>query len=316
MQSIARLASITLAALKLSIVLMNKLVLFLFLLASIPLSASELDDLYMASYSGKSHLEHFLLPTDKEHQNAQKLFFHTLRGEKTAILAKKWATLNFHLKEVQHGKRRFLVLFEADEHRNGRGFYLFNPESKNPLILTSPHRNYDRYTGHIAYLLFVKGDFLCAAWNTFPRYPNGRIQTSGQDLAHQNGTYFTALTLVFAKVLPQGSFVQLHGFSQAKRKTVVAQNADLILSSGNSSHSKYFLQLAGRLKRDISENVRIYPEETKALGGTTNVSGQILAANGHQGFIHVEMSLGLREQLKEGTEIFSKFLEAFQESKK
>lgn len=231
-------------------------------------------------------------------------FERMLEGERSQELFNAWEKLGFSTRKAHLGKKRVWVLMEQAEKKYGRGFYLFPLAAESSTVLMMPHGFYDLHTRRIGEQFFEEGEFLAAAWNTVHRnkYPGQNNKTTLDDnpwmwdMADLPNTCFTALTRAFARVQPKGHLVQLHGFSKAKRKSRSARDSDLILSNGTEFPPKKLITFGDCLKINLSVMVRLYPLETKDLGSTENISARILGALGHDGFVQMEMSLGLRDQ--------------------
>ncbi len=249
--------------------------------------------------------EYKTLP-EEELAAAESLFGRMLAGDRSQELFNAWEKLGFHISKAQLEGRDVFALVEKPEQKLGRGFYLFPLVASGSTVLMMPHGFYDLHTRVIGQYFFGEGLFLAAAWNTVHRnkYP-GQIRTKNLDddpwkwdMADLPNTCFTALTKAFAKTKPQGHLVQLHGFAKAKRKSKSARDSDLILSNGTELPPKELLAFGDCLKINIPVMVRIYPRETRDLGALENISARILKGLGHEGFVHMEMSLPLRNQLR------------------
>ncbi|HIP38108.1 MAG TPA: hypothetical protein EYG88_01750 [Desulfocapsa sulfexigens] len=241
----------------------------------------------------------------EEELAAIEVFFgRMLEGERSRELFNTWEKLGFSVRKAQLGGKEVFVLLEKPDKKYGRGFYVFPLRASGSTVLMMPHGFYDLHTRLIGQQFFGEGEFLAAAWNTVHRnkYPGQNNKTAFDDnpwmwdMADLPNTCFTALTRAFARVQPKGHLVQLHGFAKAKRKSGTARDSDLILSNGTESPPEGLLAFGDCLKINLPVMVRLYPLETKDLGSTENISARILNALGHDGFVQMEMSLGLRER--------------------
>ncbi len=183
-----------------------------------------------------------------------------------------------------------------------------------------PHGFYDLHTRDLGQSLFAEGLFLAAAWNTVHRNKSpGRTPVAAGDdnpwqwdMADLPNTYFTALTRAFARIQPGGHLIQLHGFAKSKRKSKSARDSDLVLGNGTEAPPGTLLAFGDCLKMNIPFMVRFYPVETRDLGGTENISARILNALGHNGFVQMEMSLALRDQLRSSRQLRQTMLNCMQ----
>ncbi len=60
--------------------------------------------------------------------------------------------------------------------------------------------------------------------------------------------------------------------------------------------------------------VKIYPTEVKELGGTTNSQADLMGKQGHDGFLHVEMSLPFRQRLKDEPKLRATMLDGLKKA--
>ena len=240
--------------------------------------------------------ERFELMSRDEAEEMESLFEALFRGESGADIRHAWRELGFDLVDARYKEVRCLALVESEDHKTGRGFYLFSRKRTGP-VLMMPHRFHDRDTGAIGCAMFATGLCSAAAWNTVHRYgPEKTHKDGSSDMARNGFSPFAAFSRAFARVHREKLLVQIHGFSTDKRKTSAGREAGIILSAGGEL-PVWLAPLAKKLEHCLDVAVRIYPLEIKELGGTTNVSGRILRDAGHSGFVHLEMSRKLRTLL-------------------
>lgn len=271
---------------------------------------SGLRDLYRESLGA----ERFVLPDPASLEQANRLFLELLQtdGPVPESLEHDGEALGFEV--IQRGREadRLLVLREGRD-KSGRGFYVFRRGGR-PAALMIPHGMKDYKTGKIGLQLFLEGDFTAGAWNTAPRYRKGERDRTDWDLAHLEGTYFTAFTRAFARAQPVGRLVQIHGFAAEKRDTEAGASAELIASSGSPLPSPGFLALIRCLKASLDLEVRVYPLDVRELGGTTNASGRILRSLGHAGFVHLEFAYPVRKRLLQDAPLRENLIRCLEES--
>jgi hypothetical protein len=189
-----------------------------------------------------------------------------------------------------------VILHEKEDHKRGRGFFLFRPgsESPQPVLLQAPHCGDDRFTGTIAMKLFLEQPVRAAAFNT--------VKRKQVDLSHRYDTQFQVLNDEFARVFPTGGIIQLHGFAVGKRKSAAGKKAGIIISNGTRNPPPVLKEAAKCLEQKTNARVYLYGVNILELGATTNSQARSFAAMGFHGFIHVEMSLLWRQLLKENKE--------------
>ncbi|MFC7737634.1 hypothetical protein ACFQX4_17735 [Roseomonas sp. GCM10028921] len=245
----------------------------------------------------------YVAATAAEAAHSEDLFVRILRGDRSPALAQAVRPLGFLLGTLSLGSETLTVLREAAEAETGKGFYVARMPSPGiaPVALQAPHRSDDLGTGTIiARLLTGERRFAAAAWNTVPRRyddPSGRRIDS--DLAHAPVSHFNAFTRAFGRAYPGGLVAQIHGFEQGRRNGQASASADMILSGGTSSPGPQVRARAACL-RATSEpwEVRLYPDDVRELGGTTNTNAAALRAlGGPTEFLHVEMARELRQRL-------------------
>ncbi|MBS3733085.1 MAG: hypothetical protein KGY42_09275 [Desulfobacterales bacterium] len=255
--------------------------------------AASIADLYSGARGGQS----FFQPNETELARARRLFGRMFSGDffQQGIEKPGWKTLGFRAVRVKQEGREYVAVIE-DGAKKGRGFYLFAdmPDSRTALMV--PHGTKDLQTGKIGVKLMSGGEFVGGAFNTMPRYTESGDRNQKQDMAHAKGTYFVAYTKAFADVFPRGRLVQLHGFAKEKRETKAGRKADVIVSSGSAILPPDIYELTDCL-RQTQFHVALYPLEVGELGGTTNISGNVLQIFGHSGFVHFEMSYPLRKKM-------------------
>jgi len=264
-----------------------KLIYSTLLLICLPLWANEIDRQLKIEREGDSY---FQISSDELIQ-AKQAFKQSLDCNNTDDI---WQSLAMTMHNTDNG----LMLTEAAHAQYGRGLFMVSQsEPEQPWLIQAPHADTDLYTGEIASKLYLEGDFKAGQWNTRSRKIAITQRVGKADQAHLNHSYWQALTQAFAESYPNGKIIQLHGFSQSKRKTKAARTLDLILSSGSRKPPQWLQKAALCLEQSLDINVGLYPYDVKELGGTKNTQGRLLRNMGHHGFLHLEMSKPLRKQL-------------------
>ncbi len=230
----------------------------------------------------------FLTLSRSELAELEQLFTRIFAGEpvRSSAAHPHW--------RLQYLDDQTLALQQRNE--RGGGYYRFRLQGEQRTFLQAPHRKADRYTGTLAYRLFQQGGFGGAAWNSLNRR-NIDDGSRRSDLAHQPLSPFNAHARAIAARYPDATLIQLHGFSQAKRKTPQGAGSDIIISASTRYPSARVRGIYRCLKGADLGLVRLYPTEVRELGGTTNVTARTLLARGFTGFVHLEMSAPLRRRL-------------------
>lgn len=252
------------------------------------------------------------------------------RGSTTAVQS---ASQPVALEEiqVQEPPLRWMSLSEQGPSRTGLPQLLWRvPPDHAPAkapeggwILQAPHRFFDRRTGELALALFADPDPRNAEvlfLNTKHRYAkeNGSKKKEAHnpsDVCHNEEHDFSRVTRKVMDMMDSHSIVQLHGFGTHKGSR---GDALVIVSSGSATAaSQSSIELVARLQAHFGTRVLLFPRDTSKLGATTNVQGKIsreyAARDGirsESGFLHIEMSPGMRNRLIAEPADRRKFLDA------
>jgi hypothetical protein len=175
--------------------------------------ASAIYNLYQKACGG----DDFYHPKEKECKKARQLFGEMMQQDPdmSSFQGEKWQSLGFQVVGVQENSRQYKAVIEKGI-KKGRGFYLFSDPNDSQTALMCPHSMKDLKTGAIGLQMMQIGNFVCAAFNTVPRYTSKDHDTQQQDMAHVKQTYFLAFTKAFADTFPNGRLVQIHGFAKKK----------------------------------------------------------------------------------------------------
>ena len=250
-----------------------------------------------------SRCERYIGATPEELLHVKELFVRALRADRLddPDYKQRWLDLKFDWTPVTIGQGRWWVAHERSATCRGQGFYAFNESPVSTSLLQVPHRFKDTGTGRIARRWLRQKGMLASAWNTVPRTT---LDAAGfkADLAHRWDNYFIPLTQAYTEVYPAGRLVQLHGFSSHNRRTPKWRQASVIVSAGHSWPGKEARGLQACLQVHLKEQVLLFPYEVSELGATRNVEGRFMRSLGHNGFVHLEFSNGLRARLKKDHE--------------
>lgn len=240
--------------------------------------------------------ERFHVPSAEEAMRAQALFAAALNGVPDASSLRHRADplgLTAHALGDEPG----VALAEAEDGCAGRGAYLVRPASGPVLAIAAPHRGFDRHTGTIARQLFEEHPVAAAAWSSAPRKPLAHCLAAG-DVARLPTHFLTAFSLAFAQAYPDGTIAQLHGFDR-ERHAASGQSAwDMVISNGTRRPDDRLLGVAVCLRRAFPDRrLAVFPADSQTLGATENAQGRALRDAGFGHFVHLELSLALRQHL-------------------
>jgi hypothetical protein len=180
------------------------------------------------------------------------------------------------------------VLAEPEDRTRGAGVVAVRlGPLGGELVLQAPHPVSDLHTGRIAGALFDAGEARAACFAT-----THRADGEGADPAHTPESWLSAATLGLADALPEPLFVQVHGFGEARSE------ADAVVSEGAARARPGEVEAAAKaLAVGLGVSDVRTGAEVPALAARTNAQSRLL--DGRARFLHVELSAGVRERLRE-----------------
>jgi hypothetical protein len=258
----------------------------------------------------------FAPTTTAERAAVARLVPALLAGTGVDKLAPDAAAIGMRIERWTVDDADYWVLIEHPEQRRGTGAYLFRvgatDDDRGPaILLEAPHAEFDQGTGEIAGELFFHpppGKRPVALFlNTMHRYQiaPGRKQKradSPADVAHNPDHMFTAATDAAAAALGEVEVIQIHGFANSADESedaALPAGTLMVVSAGDARGSSPLSgAIAAALKARFGDGVRRFPEDSRALGATTNVQGRTLAARKGARFVHIESSADMRQALR------------------
>ena len=196
------------------------------------------------------------------------------------------------------------LLAEKAQHRRGAGAIALRVGPKpTPVIVEAPHTFFDAGTLPIAVAAFQRSGCRALLINTVHRY-NPRLrgessegdgdedgtQVSAADVAHTARSFFLVAHEELQAVFPRAIAVQLHGF-----RDEVERGASVIVSAAGTR--TVVGPIASSLRAVLgAPSVRVFPDDVRVLGGTTNVQARASVRSGAL-FVHVELSKTFRDTL-------------------
>lgn len=214
------------------------------------------------------------------------------------------AGLSWQWLRVTHLKQDHTVLLfmEPATTAQGQGAYLFAISHPVTYVIQAPHQYFDKSTGQLALQFFFEQKLRAVALNTVHRN-----QTPQSDLAHQANSLFSAFAEAFsenfaeiqAEQKSEEYLLQIHGFSNQRRRSAAGKKADIILSNGSRSPSLFLRHSQERMNQQSAFKTYLYGADINELGGSQNSSLAILSKfDQQQHFIHIELSSDTRKRLK------------------
>ena len=240
-----------------------------------------------------------VMPEETQIASFKKLIEKTL-GSRTvdSELKLQWEQEGWECRSVSDSN--LIIVVEKSDQRWGRGIYAIRAGSSSQIVLQAPHRFNDAKTGVIARKIFEEHDVWAVAFNT--------VHRKELDLAHCERHYFNAFTEAVVALRARSVMLQLHGFSNAT-KTNAGRSANMIVSGTTKFPGRYARRVAEEFKFNFGKShTRLYPLETRWLGGTNNHQANLVQQLGSVGFLHLEMNPSFRQQLASTASVREQFL--------
>ena len=239
-----------------------------------------------------------VMPEETQIASFKKLIEKTL-GSRTvdSELKLQWEQEGWECRSVSDSN--LIIVVEKSDQRWGRGIYAIRAGSSSQIVLQAPHRFNDAKTGVIARKIFEEHDVWAVAFNT--------VHRKELDLAHCERHYFNAFTEAVVALRARSVMLQLHGFSNAT-KTNAGRSANMIVSDTTKFPGRYARRVAEEFKFNFGKShTRLYPLETRWLGGTNNHQANLVQQLGSVGFLHLEMNPSFRQQLASTASVREQF---------
>lgn len=239
-----------------------------------------------------------VMPEETQIASFKKLIEKTL-GSRTvdSELKLQWEQEGWECRSVSDSN--LIIVVEKSDQRWGRGIYAIRAGSSSQIVLQAPHRFNDAKTGVIARKIFEEHDVWAVAFNT--------VHRKELDLAHCERHYFNAFTEAVVALRARSVMLQLHGFSNAT-KTNAGRSANMIVSDTTKFPGRYARRVAEEFKFNFGKShTRLYPLETRWLGGTNNHQANLVQQLGSVGFLHLEMNPSFRQQLASNASVREQF---------
>jgi hypothetical protein len=205
--------------------------------------------------------------------------------------------------EVLPAAPHLWLLSEEEDARRGAGVVILRRGRAASALVEAPHTFFDRGTLPIALTAFESCGARALVVNTVHRF---RMPARSADVAHAELSFFLLAHEALLEAFPGLPCIQLHGFSEDR-----APGASVILSAAGSGAAVP----AKSLRAVVGEEVRVYPDEIRKLGGMTNVEARASRRAGAP-FLHVEIARGLRDRLTADEDLARRFVHALMPAEK
>jgi hypothetical protein len=191
-------------------------------------------------------------------------------------------------------------ILRATSIENGGGHVFYNPLNQH-CIVSVPHQFYDIGTLPIGQYIY---NTLCQVMvsNSHQRYV-ASPDTHPMDFSKRPYNIHNATLMAYQTHHINAKVIQIHGFSNKKRRTKQGKNADVIVSQGKTSNVSG-QQLVSCLSQ-LGLNTFLYGTSIKELGGTKNIVHKIGLKP--YSFIHIELSKPTRIRLRQESLLLKKF---------
>lgn len=270
----------------------------------------DLERMFAQAFQGGSYQE----ISEIELSSVEILFEKVLQGNVTTELKSLWKNVGYEMIVFSGEKGNTVILKELTNAKFGRGFYWINLGLSKKYALEIPHVPFDKLTKEISFQLISEEKFFAMAWNTVPRsYSTGK-EIIDSDLAHLEKSHLMAFSRAISKLFPEGKIIQIHGFSNNKRKTKEGKMADMVVSSASKVPSEWVLKYANCMKHLSPHLIFVYPAEVAELGAITNTVALDLQKNGYFGFVHIEMNERFRAEMISSNVLRGYFLQCLREN--
>jgi hypothetical protein len=222
-----------------------------------------------------------------------ELLSHAESCDTAALIQAQKELKEHHLFVEIHQENTETLWLIHEEKPMGIGLIAIRCGKAKPVILQAPHAIHDLWTGAIVRTLFVSTPFRMAMWNTVHRYRSTEGEQKKDtehpaDVSHNRDTVFHQLGSMVLNLNDEWRVAQLHGFEQDVPW-------DMIISHGTK---KYQPEHFAESLKDQPYSIGQYGKDAITLGGTQNILAQDLNPHSEGRFLHIEMSLSLREQLR------------------
>ncbi len=204
---------------------------------------------------------------------------------------------------------RTWVVREPATQRAGGGIYLIRAEPPGPgpqVLFEAPHVYFDKHTETIAASAFFAADAPGALRGLFTSSLHRYQQTADQrerraenpsDVGHNPDHLYQSATAAAVAAGPL-TIVQLHGFDADLHDDPRTSGADVIVSAARADGSTpQSTAVAAAIAASLRVVVARFPEDTRALGATTNVQARLVEGVAAASFVHVEIGAELRRSL-------------------
>jgi hypothetical protein len=246
-----------------------------------------------------SHPSEYAEPTVDQLIAFRELAESTLAASQPyELLRDRWLTMGWSLERIIIHDQTIWLVVDAGESRRGAGMFAIRPHSSDQIMVQAPHSYFDEYTRPITVRMFERSNIRAAAWNT--------VHRQVLDVAHSERSYFHEFTKAFLASAEKPLVVQIHGFSQDRRRTVNGVDADIIVSNGTRFPPQW-LRITSQELHAVTPNVRLFPTHINELGATTNAQA-LLSNQVGANFLHVELSDPQRRTFRRQTAVIDEFL--------
>ena len=169
-----------------------------------------------------------------------------------------------------------------------QGYFIRNEQGKN-ILIQAVHAHDDLYTGELVKLMSQLKE--SARFSTISSVSRSLLDPSTQ------ASLSNSIALSLLKSDTIDTIVQIHGFSQEKRKSRKAKSANIIISSGSKDSHRKVSAIYKCLDNQF-DKVFLFGKNIYELGATENYLNKSLQNSGFdENFVHIELSLEQRKKL-------------------
>ncbi|MEL7305550.1 MAG: hypothetical protein AAGJ56_06920 [Myxococcota bacterium] len=212
-----------------------------------------------------------------------------------------FASIGLEVSTIEESGESWIALLERGPEFSGTGGYVFRRGAvEAEVLIQAPHTFHDLFTAPIAYDVFVETGVRAFFFNTIHRYRHETLQSAAVDhpgdLAHNNASFFHAMSTAYLTRHPTAVALQIHGFNNPRLQE---RGVRAVVSGGITSPTDTSILLTKALSNTFGEAVALYGEKVHSYGATTNSLSRWCAQHAIGQFLHLELDFEAREKFRD-----------------
>ncbi|MEO0460117.1 MAG: hypothetical protein AAF219_04675 [Myxococcota bacterium] len=212
-----------------------------------------------------------------------------------------FASIGLEVTTIEESGESWIALLERGPEFSGTGGYVFRRGAvKAEVLIQAPHTFHDLFTAPIAYDVFVETGVRGFFFNTIHRYRHETLQSAAVDhpgdLAHNNASFFHAISTAYLTRRTTAVALQIHGFNNPRLRE---RGVRAVVSGGIPSPTGTSALLTKALREPFGDGVALYGEKVHSYGATTNSLSRWCAQHAVGQFLHLELDFEAREKFRD-----------------